>query len=256
MPIIHISAIKLNESKNVSLVAVTQFGIRLYFSINPFQQFHQAETTNELVLNPNSKNISQPMPPSVFQLVHVRIPPNIELSSQNRNGPVSSAYYNNGITLMLSKRDEQNDSVLLLNRDLFLLHNNYKESKTVFDIGGRIWHAEEILPSLSCIRSAAMENDLLQTITSASGDSDFIPKLSSEYFDLPRRFAMITPQGCFVWNKLRPIDQLSLVLKESNGPNSESVRLFFNRIYERAEACSLCLAVALLHSSTDARVSY
>ena len=42
----------------------------------------------------------------------------------------------------------------------------------------------------------------------------------------------IKTKGCFIWNKLRPVDQLSLVLKESNGPNSDGVRLFFNKIYE------------------------
>ena len=72
----------------------------------------------------------------------------------------------------------------------------------------------------------------LRAAIEASAAGVKVPKLTAEYFDLPRRFAMITPQGCFVWNKLRPIDQFSLVLKESNGPNSESVRLFFNKIYE------------------------
>ena len=237
---------KLNESKNISLVGISQFGIRLYFSIS---QFDQDVATNA----DGSSRESTHMPPSIFQLVHVRIPPNIELSSQNRNGPVSSAYSSDGITLMMSKRDEQTDSVILLNRDLFLLHNNFKESKSLFDIDGRIWSVQEIKPSLASIKSCAMENDLLQTATSASGIEN-IPKLTAEYFDLPRRFAMITPQvkflfsfiqdfykdylknykikGCFLWNKLRPIDQLSLVLKEGNGPNSDGVRLFFNRIYE------------------------
>ncbi|CAF1048882.1 unnamed protein product, partial [Brachionus calyciflorus] len=205
----------------------------------PFEQFQQLLTPEQ-------------QPPSTFQLVHVRIPPNIELNSQNRSGPVSSAYINNGIGLMMTKRDEQNDTVLLLNRDLFLLHSNFKESKTIFDIDGRIWNCEEIVPSLSSIRAAALENELLQTIKSASG-VDNIPKLTCEYFDTPRRFAMITPQGCFIFNKLRPIDQLTVCLRDSNGPNSDSVRLFFNKIYEKSEACALCLAVALSHSN-DARI--
>ena len=68
-----------------------------------------------------------------------------------------------------------------------------KESTSVFDIDGRIWKVEEIQPSLGSIKSAALENDALQTITSASG-VELVPKLTAEYFDLPRRFAMITPQ--------------------------------------------------------------
>lgn len=239
MPLVNISVIKQIESKNINLVAVTQFGIRLYFSVSPFHQFEQ-------VVSPDQG------PPSTFQLVHVRIPPNIELSSQNRNGPVNSAYINNGISLMVTKRDDQNDTVLVLNRDLFLLHNNYKESKCIFNIDGRIWNCQEIEPSLNSIRTAALENDNLQTIKSATGIEN-IPKLSGEYFDLPRRFVMITPQGCFIWNKMRPIDQLTACLRESNGPNSDSVRLFFNKIYEKSEACALCLAVALNYSG-DARL--
>jgi len=146
-------------------------------------------------------------------------------------GPVSGFYANDGISLMMMRQSEQADSVLLLNRDLFLLHSTFKESKAVFDVDGRVWAVEEIVPSLASIRAAAQENDLLQTAKSASGLS-WLPKLTAEYFDLPRRFAMITPQGCFIWNKLRPVDQLTIVLKESNGPNSDAVRIFFNKIYE------------------------
>ena len=165
MPIVHISAMKANESKNISLVAFTQFGIRLYFTLNHFQhlthqtQQHQQQQQQTHLQHEQIADLKSNAP-SIFQLVHVRIPPNIELSSQNRNGPVSSAYSNNGVSLMISKRDEQTDSVLLLNRDLFLLHSNYKESKMVFDINGRIWSVEEIVPSLSSIRSCAMENDM------------------------------------------------------------------------------------------------
>ena len=199
MPIVQISAIKLNESKNISLVAITQFGIRLYFSINQIEQ--QLEATASALVTQEQQMLNADgtlrktnlIVPSTLQLVHVRIPPNIELTSQNRNGPISSAYSSNGITLMMTKRDEQTDSCLLLNRDLFLLHNNMKESKSIFDIDGRIWSVEEIIPTLQGIRSCAIENDSLQTATSASG-VELIPKLTAEYFDLPRRFAMITAQ--------------------------------------------------------------
>ena len=47
--IVHIASIKRNESKNFNLVAVTKFGIRLYFSINQFEQLLQ----NQMQLNPN-----------------------------------------------------------------------------------------------------------------------------------------------------------------------------------------------------------
>lgn len=38
-------------------------------------------------------------------------------------------------------------------------------------------------------------------------------------------------KGCFIWNKLRPMDQMCFALIESNGPNSDLVRMFFNKIY-------------------------
>lgn len=254
--IVHIASMKKNESKNINLVAVTKFGIRLYFSIAQFEQLNPQQNMLNSHDNQNVnqsqyqyiKNSNEPQVPTTFQLVHVRIPPNIDMTSQNRQGPISSAFLNDGISIMISKRDENFDSVLLLNRDEFLLHSNFKESKSIFDIDGRIWSVDEVLPTLSSIKTYASENDLLQTIKSASGVEN-IPKLSAEFFDCPRRFVMMTPQGCFIWNKLRPIDQLYLVLKESNGPNSEGVRLFFNKIYERSEACALCLAVALMHSN-------
>jgi hypothetical protein len=202
MPIVNISAVRLNESRNVCLVGVTQFGIRLYFSIIPFEQFQSMSdvAANGVMLTAEQKQQQLQQltasSPSTFQLIHVRIPPNIDLSahqSASRHGPICSAYCNDGLTLMITKKDEQTDSCLLLNRDLFLLHNIFKEAKFVFDVNGRIWSAEEIVPSLSSIRIAAGENELLQTAKSAAG-LEFIPKLTAEYFDMPRRFAMITPQ--------------------------------------------------------------
>ena len=64
---------------------------------------------------------------------------------------------------MVYKRGENTYSVLLL-KDLFLLRSNFKESKTLFGIEGRVWCIDEVVPSLSC----ALEN-LLQTAKSASG---------------------------------------------------------------------------------------
>jgi hypothetical protein len=252
MPIVHLAAISRRESKNINLVATTHFGVRLYFSLNHFESQHNMAINQTAAGSSQGSNQGAP---STFQLVHVRIPPNIELSNQNRTGPISSAYLHDGIDLMVSKRNEQTDSVLLMNHDLFLLHNAFKESKSIFEIDGRIWCIDEILPGIKNVRSGAQENDLLQTVKSASGVED-LPKLTSEFFDLPRRFAMLTPQGCFLWNKLRPMDQLCHVLIENNGPNSEGVRLFFNKIYERSEACALCLAVTLSHyTDPDSRIS-
>jgi len=180
-------------------VAVTKFGIRLYFSVSPFDQQNPG-----IMLNPNmaqpqvasQENFSNSQSPSTFQLVHVRIPPNIDMSSQNRQGPISSAFLNDGVSLMVSKRDDNADTCILLNRDTFLLHSNFKESKSIFDIDGRIWAIDEVLPSLNSIRMGASENDLLQTVKSASGVEN-VPKLSAEFFDCPRRFVMITPQVKF-----------------------------------------------------------
>ena len=201
--IVHIASVKRNESKNISLVAVTKFGIRLYFSVSPFEhQYQQLSQGNinpvmspDQSINPLSQSHSSQVP-SVFQLVHVRIPPNIDMScqqQQNRQGPISSAFLNDGICVLVSKRDENSDTCLMLNRDEFLLHSNFKESKSIFDIDGRIWSIDEVLPSLSSIKTCAFENDLLQTVKSAAGLEN-IPKLSSEFFDCPRRFVMITPQ--------------------------------------------------------------
>lgn len=222
MPIIHISPIKLTESsKNISLCACTQFGIRLYFSITYFEQYNQQsvqqqqqsqqastsqldatlQPVDQLGSNKTAAN-STLLTPSTFQLVHVRLPPNIDFSaastaaSASSAGPITGFYSNDGVSLMTMRRDEQVDSLLLLNRDLFLLHSTMKESKAIFDIDGRVWAVEEIVPSLASIRAAAQENDLLQTAKSASGLA-LLPKLTAEYFDLPRRFAMITPQVCY-----------------------------------------------------------
>jgi hypothetical protein len=99
---------------------------------------------------------------------------------------------------MVYKRGENTYSVLLL-KDLFLLRSNFKESKTLFGIEGRVWCIDEVVPSLSSIHTCALENGLLQTAKSASGVEN-IPKLTSEFFYCPRRFVMITPQVNYLEN--------------------------------------------------------
>ncbi len=269
MPLVNISCITINESKDVSLCATTQHGIRLYFSISEFENqlfllqqqqqlqlqlasqqqqqqvdpnviYQQQQQLNQQQQQQQQQQQDQFSTPSTFQLVHIRLPPTFALN-QVQSLQISSAYASQGVSLMISSKrendlhqhqqEQQSDSVMLLNRDLFLLHNAFKESKFFFDLNTRVWHVEEIQPSLGSIRAAAMENDILQTAKSAS-NLEQIPKLCAEYFELPRRFAMITPQGCFIWSKLRPIDQLTLILREGNGPNSDGVKLFFNKIYE------------------------
>jgi hypothetical protein len=223
MNIVHISAVKRNESKNINLVAVTSHGMRLYFSINQFEQLqfqqqqqqqHQLQTQQQMqtdIIDLN--NISQKQQlhqqsqqqqpqqtsnaPTTFQLVHVRIPPNMDISAKNRHGQVTTAFINDGVSVIVSKRDENSDSVLLLNRDLFMLHSNFKESKSFFDIDGRVWCIDEVIPSLTSIKTCAVENELLQTAKSASGTEN-VPKLTSEFFDCSRRFVMVTPQ-VFFW---------------------------------------------------------
>jgi nuclear pore complex protein Nup155 len=232
MPIVHISAITKTESTNLGLMAITQFGIRLYFSLNPFDRSNET--------------------PSTVQLVHVRLAPNIDLGVQNRTGPIMTAFSRNGTTLMISKRDEKNDTVLLLNNDLYLLHSQFKESKSIFNIDGRIWCMDEI-ETVNKFNAHIYDNQGFQQ-GSASNNTDCI-KLSSHLFDPQRRFVMITPQGCFMWNKLRPIDQMCYALLENNGPNSDLVRLFFKMLYSRSEACALCLAVALSRLTVDTRMS-
>ncbi len=90
----HISAIKKTESKNISLVATTKFGIRLYFSINQFEQLQQTQQhklqtqqqqTDMIDLNnmnqqQHQKFQQQPQQfhtPTTFQIVHIRIPQKI-----------------------------------------------------------------------------------------------------------------------------------------------------------------------------------
>ena len=192
-PLVDIAVVESNDSQHISLQATTQFGIRLFFSVASFDSSVEAQQQQQ---QQQRRQLLPLQPPSTLQLVHVRLPPNLELAAavaaQTRKGPVSGAYAQSGVTLLVSMRDENADSVLLLERDLFLLHNSFKEAKSVFEVEARVWAMQEIRPTLASVRSAALDNDLLQTAKSAAGVED-TPKLTAEYFDLPRRFAMITP---------------------------------------------------------------
>jgi hypothetical protein len=113
MPIVDISAMTVSDSRNISLVATTQYGMRLYFSISQFEQSTSAQLGSG-VLNPNTFLAQQHQSvlgmasltgqqtgsgitpvqyqaPSTFQLVHVRIPPNIELQQQQQQQQLQGA---------------------------------------------------------------------------------------------------------------------------------------------------------------------
>ncbi|XP_006813093.1 nuclear pore complex protein Nup155-like, partial [Saccoglossus kowalevskii] len=99
-PIVHISAIPTTESYNVHLVAVTQSGVRLYFSTAPFNNLHAR--------------------PSMLALVHVRLPPGFTATAApQRPSNVHKAYYKQGTLLLCCGQSEDMDSVWCINPDSF-----------------------------------------------------------------------------------------------------------------------------------------
>ncbi|KAJ8305762.1 hypothetical protein KUTeg_016307 [Tegillarca granosa] len=112
-PLVHISALTKSESSNVHLVAITQSGVRLYFTTNPFGNIKSR--------------------PCMLTLVHK--PTNVHM-----------AYHKKGILMLVSSQTEESDLLWTISGDSFPFHNQLMEANMGIGIDGRTWALGEVQP--------------------------------------------------------------------------------------------------------------
>ncbi|XP_076083087.1 nuclear pore complex protein Nup155-like isoform X1 [Mytilus galloprovincialis] len=218
-PIVHISAITQSESSNIHLVAVTKTGVRLYFTTNPFG--------------------SNKGRPSMLTLVHVRLPPGFSATSRvQKPQNVHMAYYKKGSLLLVSSQTEDSDLLWTMSPDSFPFQSQLMEAQTTTGIDGKTW---------------ALCEESSDNLTSGAGKAD-PPAIVTQHSDLPRKFVLLSAQGSHILTKLRPVDQLRLLLIEYQGPDAEEVKGFF-RLHKIEQACATCLILACSRIAADQQVS-
>lgn len=204
-PIVGIQKLTKSESDTINLVAVTQTGVRLYFSTNGYDR------------------------PSSLDLVHVRLPPGFTPSSiMQRPNSISNIYHKNNTFIMTSTQTENKDLLWVMSNDFYVYEDQMMEAFSVSSLGARVWCiAEETKPSMNL----------------SNTDSQVPPLVVRQHAEERRKFILLTSEGIHIFYKHRPIDQLSMILTDNQGPENPAVRFFFQST-KLTEACLTSLILA------------
>lgn len=204
-PIVGLKALTRSESDNVHLVAVTQAGVRLYFSACGGDR------------------------PTSLDLVHVRLPPGFTPSSaMQRPNSVGNIYHKDNTFIMTSSQTENKDFLWVLSNDFYVYEDQMMEAFSVNSLGGRVW----------CIAE-----EIRSTVTRAGYEVQNPPLVVKQQFEERRKFVLLTSEGVHIFYKQRPIDQLHLLLMENQGPEAPPIRSFFLST-KLTEACLTSLILA------------
>ncbi|GFN98864.1 nuclear pore complex protein nup155-like [Plakobranchus ocellatus] len=219
--IVHIAAVTARESQTVQLVAVTESGVRLYFTTIPFK--------------------SQSRRPSMLSLVHVRLPPGFSATSAPmRPTNVHTAHYSHGTLLLVSSQNKENDLLWGVSPDSFCFPKQMMEANTVLPIEGKTWAISEVTAPEPAPPSGKYSVDP--------------PCVVTQHALPPRRFVLLSAQGIHILQKQRPVEQLKQLMVECGGPDAQQIKAFFN-LHRLDQACATCLVLACSRASADQQVS-
>ncbi|KAJ2489918.1 hypothetical protein IWW37_003612, partial [Coemansia sp. RSA 2050] len=232
-PVLEIASmhvIPFSESRTLSLVVITGGGCRLYFSPVPRAQRYY-ET---------SAMASQPagLQPESFELVHVRMPPDLRTtiprsmqcltSRQALN--VHTAFYCNGTALLAHTWNEDHDSIVgaapacaqILARTSRQPRATLSEHASSARIEGRTWAIAEI---------------------DSTGDSApaGLNDLASVSSVPTRSFAVLTNAGVSILEKQRPVDMLRALLARPALQDAQIKE--FIAAYGLNETCAMCFTI-------------
>merc|ERR1719239_455234 len=223
--IVYIAAVTQSESAAVNLVAVTESGVRLYFSTVPFKQLSRR--------------------PNCLSLVHVRLPPGFSATTNPQPTNVHTAFHSKGTMLLVSSNSKKDSDMLwTISSDSFPFHKQLMEAYTSLPLGGKTWTIGEVsAPGPPAMRPGA---------TKKPGVSP--PSVVTQHSVTPRRFVVLSAQGVYVLMKLRPVEQLRQLMVECGGPDAVQVKAFF-RLHKIDQACATCLVLACSRSTADQEVS-
>uniref|UniRef100_A0A182QXT3 Nucleoporin Nup133/Nup155-like N-terminal domain-containing protein n=1 Tax=Anopheles farauti TaxID=69004 RepID=A0A182QXT3_9DIPT len=258
-PITAICPLTVDDSGSLHLVAVTECGVRFYFSTIPLhlhgfyirqqylqqqqqlqqqqllqqqqqqqqqQQHLQQQQQQPMQQQANTINANLPDPaqskPQGLYLLHVRVPPGTP--SNLKQKVVHTAHYLQGSLLMISRQQQDQDLLMCFSSEQFQSQTNLVESTTLLPLDGQVWAVADV-----------KRKDRLSVTT---------PLRAAQQ---PRKVALLTNQGVHIVSVLRPVDILQQLLVGCHGPQSEAVRTYFGKQTE-PEACATALLLACLES--------
>lgn len=220
----------MDDCANLNLLAVTQCGVRLFFttsSLNTAQmtQVNRSPQTVQSAMS-QSSSIKSPteacnpqsptqtgmhMSSSLEQkqqglyLLHVRLPPGYTPNTTiNKPKQVHTAHYNEGTLLLVSTPQQDQDILWSISSSPFPNRTYLTESTTIIPLDGIVWSLAEM--SSPC--SARLQSILRKA-------------------QKPKKVVLLTNQGAHIIALLKPIDILQQLLLSCHGPHHEAVKAFF-----------------------------
>ncbi|XP_071835712.1 nuclear pore complex protein Nup155-like [Apostichopus japonicus] len=233
--IVHIAAIKSNESRYIHLVAITHSGVRLYFSTNHFDNFTYKSAHR----------------PSTLALVHVRLPPGFSPNaSAQRPTKVHAAHYSKGSTLLCTGQAEGSFSLWCLSPDAFPFQANLMETQVNYPIDTFTWVIAEVKARPSIDYAVETSRGTRQLLAPEPNP----PAVVEQHTQSSSKYILLSSQGSYVVTRLRPVDQLRQLMLNNSGPDCREVENFF-RLHKDDQACATCLILICSQDSTDAQTS-
>ncbi|XP_041357627.1 nuclear pore complex protein Nup155-like [Gigantopelta aegis] len=220
--VVHISALTKSDSVNIHLVAITKSGVRLYFTTTPFG--------------------SPARRPCMLNLVHIRLPPGFSASSVTTRltHNVHMAYYKKGSLLLVASQGEENDLLWGVSSDSFPFQKQLMETQSVLPVDGKTKAIFEVAGQTTVL------TEKRQLIVPRPDP----PAVVTQHVDPPRKFIVLTSQGCNILTKLRPVEQLHQLLIDCQGPEAEEVKAFF-RLHKSEHAAWAASPAWFWHVQSD-----
>ncbi|XP_055386049.1 nuclear pore complex protein Nup154 [Condylostylus longicornis] len=211
-PIKFLCPLTSDDCPGLHLLAITQSGVRLFFSTINFNINLQQQP------GPASSDINKP---NNLYLMHVRLPPGFTPNTTlNKPKNVHSAFYSEGTLLLISTPQQDQDILWSISSAPFLNRPFLAESTTVLNLDGIVWSLAEIKDKRKTTLNSMQRNA-----------------------QKPKKVALLTNQGAHIVALLKPADILQQLLVACHGPHHEAVKAFFQAQSER-EACATSLVLA------------
>ncbi|CAK4644159.1 unnamed protein product [Aphanomyces euteiches] len=267
-----LSVVGRDESASIHAVAVSSSGIRFYLST-----FTAGFFSSNTLKRPN-----------LLDVMHIRLPPPMlsledapeyhvteglapAILAGKSPSQVHKAYYRKGVFLAVDGGPDAFDSVIGLCQDNTARHNQdanatnlkrlMRESISADSCQGKVSDVQEYVeykPDTSK-SDAAPSGGQKRTFSEMNGSNTngalpaeepkaMLSELVSQFFNPPRRFLVLTNAGLHIFEKVRPLDQLSRIL-HSTGKELTAKLTHFVKCFGQAEICAMLFAIATEESS-------
>lgn len=222
-PIVSINPLNAKDCLHLHLIAVTQCGVRLYFSTVSLLDVANAQQFANV---PGGERLSENTQPNNLYLQHVRLPPGYTANAASGKPKlVHSSYYSHGTVLMVSSGQQDQDLLWSLSSEPFPLRPFLAESSTILPLDGQVWAIAEMKsPKDDTCLNMPLKNDRTNT-----------------------KIVLLTNQGAFIVTLIKPMGLLMQLLSACHGAHHDAVKNYF-QVKSEAQACLSSLLIACMEA--------